>query len=413
MNNLASYEIKKYHGSYNRSYRGSTGIKYIVMHYVGAGSSAPGNARNNCIYFSNGNRNASADYFIDDADIYEYNDPSSGYYTWHCGDGGGRYGITNSNSIGIEVCIDGDNPYTAAEIDRATFLVQYLMKKYGVSANNVVRHYDASRKMCPYYYAQRQDAWNSLKAQLTGGAVSGGGSSSGGSAPSDPSGLSLTEVAQRVINGEFGNGDERKRRLQAAGYDYNAVQAEVNRLLGGGSANTGTPSSNGITAGNYRIVVNSLNVRTAPSTSAQSVASYNAGGTVNLDGWSTTANGYVWGRYVGASSGQYRYIAIKEVNGSDYAVLNGSSGSGGNNGVSTSVPAGRYQIVVDKLNVRSAPTTSAKVVTYYSRGGTVNLDGYSKVADGCVWGRYTGASSGQYRYIAVRTTGGTEYAKRI
>ena len=412
MNNLASYEIKKYHGSFNRSYRGNTSIKYIVMHYTGAGSSAPGCARNNCIYFSGGDRQASADYFVDDADIYEYNDPSSGYYTWHCGDGYGVYGITNSNSIGIEVCMNGDNPYTAAEIDRATFLVQYLMNRFGIPANNIVRHYDASRKLCPYYYANRQDAWNNLKAQLTGGAVSGDSSNSNGGF-TDPTGLSLTEVAQRVINGEFGNGDERKQRLIAAGYDYNAVQTEVNRLLGGGSANTGSPSSNGITAGTYRIIVDSLNVRTAPSTSAQSVASYSAGESVILDGWSTTANGYIWGRYVGASSGQYRYIAIKEINGSDYAVLNGTTGSGGNNGVSTSVPAGRYQVIVDTLNVRTAPTTSAQVATYYNNGGTVNLDGYSTVADGYVWGRYIGATSGQYRYIAIRTTGGTEYAQKI
>lgn len=42
---------------------------------------------------------------------------------------------------------------------------------------------------------------------------------------------SLTAIARQVINNQWGKGDERKRRLAAAGYDYNAVQAEVNRLL--------------------------------------------------------------------------------------------------------------------------------------------------------------------------------------
>ena len=41
----------------------------------------------------------------------------------------------------------------------------------------------------------------------------------------------LDDVARRVIRGEFGNGAERKARLEAAGYDFNAVQARVNALL--------------------------------------------------------------------------------------------------------------------------------------------------------------------------------------
>ena len=40
---------------------------------------------------------------------------------------------------------------------------------------------------------------------------------------------SIEELANEVIHGDWGNGDERRNRLTAAGYDYNAVQAEVNR----------------------------------------------------------------------------------------------------------------------------------------------------------------------------------------
>lgn len=43
---------------------------------------------------------------------------------------------------------------------------------------------------------------------------------------------SITEVAKEVIRGDWGNGAERKRRLTQAGYDYNAVQSRVNKLLG-------------------------------------------------------------------------------------------------------------------------------------------------------------------------------------
>ena len=39
------------------------------------------------------------------------------------------------------------------------------------------------------------------------------------------------EIANEVINGLWGNGDDRKRRLTEAGYDYNAVQAIVNQKV--------------------------------------------------------------------------------------------------------------------------------------------------------------------------------------
>lgn len=40
----------------------------------------------------------------------------------------------------------------------------------------------------------------------------------------------VDELAKEVLNGAWGNGDERKQRLTAAGYDYNAVQNKVNEL---------------------------------------------------------------------------------------------------------------------------------------------------------------------------------------
>ena len=63
------------------------------------------------------------------------------------------------------------------------------------------------------------------------------GGSSTPSTPSTPSsgncnGKSVTEVAREVISGKWGNGNDRKNRLIAAGCDYSAVQREVNRLLG-------------------------------------------------------------------------------------------------------------------------------------------------------------------------------------
>ncbi|MFR0954282.1 MULTISPECIES: hypothetical protein [Lachnospiraceae] len=42
---------------------------------------------------------------------------------------------------------------------------------------------------------------------------------------------SVETVAKEVIAGKWGKGGDRKKRLQAAGYDYGAVQRKVNELM--------------------------------------------------------------------------------------------------------------------------------------------------------------------------------------
>ena len=42
---------------------------------------------------------------------------------------------------------------------------------------------------------------------------------------------SALDVAREVLDGKWGNGAERKKKLTQAGYDYNAVQSKVNELL--------------------------------------------------------------------------------------------------------------------------------------------------------------------------------------
>lgn len=54
-----------------------------------------------------------------------------------------------------------------------------------------------------------------------------------GKTPTPAPKKSNEEIANEVINGNWGNGDERKRRLAEAGYDYSAVQSIVNQKLSG------------------------------------------------------------------------------------------------------------------------------------------------------------------------------------
>lgn len=137
--------INKKQIAYNRTKRISS-IKYIVIHDTGnTGKGA--NAESHYRYFNGGDRGSSADFFIDDAQVLQVNDYHK-YYTWHCGDGHGKYGITNSNSIGIEICINCDGNYSKA-FENTVEVVKCLMSELGIDINHVVRHYDASRKNCP------------------------------------------------------------------------------------------------------------------------------------------------------------------------------------------------------------------------------------------------------------------------
>lgn len=48
---------------------------------------------------------------------------------------------------------------------------------------------------------------------------------------------SVLEIAQEVIEGKWGNGEERKNKLISAGYNYNDVQSKVNELLDSNTSN--------------------------------------------------------------------------------------------------------------------------------------------------------------------------------
>ena len=156
--------INKKQIAYNRSKR--TGpIRYIVIHDTGnASKGANANAHFN--YFNGGDRQTSADFFVDNTQILQVNDYNT-YYTWHCGDGAGKYGITNANSIGIEICINSDGNYDVA-FQNAVALTKQLMSELNIPIERVVRHYDASRKNCPASMSNNNWLlWHTFKAPLT------------------------------------------------------------------------------------------------------------------------------------------------------------------------------------------------------------------------------------------------------
>lgn len=97
---------------------------------------------------------------------------------------------------------------------------------------NMTVHRDFSATACPGDYLMSQmpyiaDEVNKLLGSSVSGVVS-----------SDPApNKTLDEIANEVIRGDWGNGSERRERLEAAGYVYSAVQERVNELCGSPNSN--------------------------------------------------------------------------------------------------------------------------------------------------------------------------------
>lgn len=157
-------EIKEYLTTINFKKSENRNIQYIVIHYVGAVSTALNNAE----YFHSTYRGASAHYFVDENDIYRVVQDED--TAWHCGTNGEYFSnARNENSIGIEMCCYSNNgiiDISENVIKRTIELVKELMEKYNISKENIVRHYDVTRKDCPAPLVNDEKRWEEFKNML-------------------------------------------------------------------------------------------------------------------------------------------------------------------------------------------------------------------------------------------------------
>lgn len=164
-------EIKKKIAK-NHCYIGANSPAYVVVHETDnwdEGTGAETHAR--ALY--NGNLGGSVHFYVDDREIYQTLDIADGAYA--VGDGGGRYGITNRNSINLEICVNPDSNYYKA-VENAKWLCAKLLKERGWGIDRLKRHYDASRKNCPRRIIA-EGLWEGFKAdvkKLMSGTSSGG-----------------------------------------------------------------------------------------------------------------------------------------------------------------------------------------------------------------------------------------------
>lgn len=145
--------------SYSRSGEKQNKIENIVVHYVGnPGSSATAN-RN---YFENLKNThktyASSHYVVGLAGEIIQCIPED-EVAFHSG----SYSM-NRKSIGIETCHpDATGKFNDVTYNGLVELCADICQRYGLTIDNIIRHYDVTGKCCPKYYVENPNAWIQFK----------------------------------------------------------------------------------------------------------------------------------------------------------------------------------------------------------------------------------------------------------
>ena len=193
--------------------------EFIVVHNTANDASA----NNEISYMISNNNKVSYHYAVDNVEIVQGIPENRN--AWHAGDGGNGQG--NRKGIAIEICYSksGGDRFNKAEENAAEFIASKLKEK-GWGIDKVKKHQDFANKYCPHRTLDL--GWerflNKIRNYLGEELVNTGDSSK-----------DLNAIADEVIAGKWGNGEDRKNRLAQAGYNYSEVQALVNQKLNGTS----------------------------------------------------------------------------------------------------------------------------------------------------------------------------------
>lgn len=146
---------------YSRPGKKLTSIKNIVIHWVGnAGSSAIAN-RNYFESLKNKHIYASSQYIIGlNGEVIQCMPENEVAY--HAGN------LTmNYNSIGIESCHpDWTGKFNDATYNALIELLTDLCRRYNLTADKIIRHYDVTGKICPKYYVEHNDEFLEIRNKV-------------------------------------------------------------------------------------------------------------------------------------------------------------------------------------------------------------------------------------------------------
>lgn len=73
----------------------------------------------------------------------------------------------NNDTISIECChMDKTGEFEPETYESLVQLTAFLLGKFDLTTDNVIRHYDITGKKCPLYYVNNDDAWRQFLADV-------------------------------------------------------------------------------------------------------------------------------------------------------------------------------------------------------------------------------------------------------
>ncbi len=144
--------------SYSRTGEKLQSVKQIVVHWVGNANSTAIANRNYFESLKDKHIYASSQYIVGlNGEIIRCVPENEVAY--HAGNG-----TVNRNSIGIETCHpDWEGKFNENTYNSLVELCADICKRYNLTIDCIIRHYDVTGKECPRYYVRNEKEWIKFK----------------------------------------------------------------------------------------------------------------------------------------------------------------------------------------------------------------------------------------------------------
>ena len=145
---------------YSRSGELLSSIDGIVVHYTANPGTTAKQNRNYFAGLADGSGTSASSHFIIDTDGTILQCVPMSEIAYASND-------RNCDTLSIECCHEDESgKFTKETYQSLVKLTAWLCDTYGLETDQVIRHYDVTGKLCPKYYVEHDDKWETLKKDI-------------------------------------------------------------------------------------------------------------------------------------------------------------------------------------------------------------------------------------------------------
>ena len=145
---------------YSRSGELLSSIDGIVVHYTANPGTTAKQNRNYFAGLADGSGTSASRHFIIDTDGTILQCVPMSEIAYASND-------RNRDTLSIECCHEDESgKFTKETYQSLVKLTAWLCDTYGLETDQVIRHYDVTGKLCPKYYVEHEDKWDTLKKDI-------------------------------------------------------------------------------------------------------------------------------------------------------------------------------------------------------------------------------------------------------